>query len=250
MKPHRTKPWLNACPKDPERFAEEVCTVCRTYQYAPILHRVGVHVVCIDEMSGIQALERLHPTLTMKPGLIERREFEYVRHGTQCLIANFEVATGRILAPTVGDTRSEQDFAEHLERLITRDPDAEWVFVTDQLDVHRSESVVRLVAKHVGIDESELGAKYKEGTLKSKISRSAFLTDRTHRIRFVYTPTHCSWLNQIEIWFSILVRRLIRRGNFTSKQDLKEQVLDFIRYFNRILAKPFKWTYAGKVLRR
>lgn len=201
-------------------------------------------------MSGIQALERLHPTLPMKPGLIQRREFEYVRHGTQCLIANFEVATGRILAPTVGDTRSEQDFVEHLERLIARDPDAEWVFVTDQLDIHRSESVVRLVAKHVGIDETKLGAKFKKGTLKSKASRSAFLTDRTHRIRFVYTPTHCSWLNQIEMWFSILVRRLIQRGNFTSKQDLKEQVLDFIRYFNRTMAKPFKWTYAGKVLQR
>lgn len=249
MKPHRTKPWLNACPKDPERFAEQVCTVCRTYAYAPILHRVGVHVVCIDEMSGIQALERLHPTLPVKPGLIERREFEYIRHGTQCLIANLEVAIGKILAPTVGDSRSEQDFAEHLERLLAQDPDAEWVFVTDQLDIHRSESVVRLVARHCGIDESELGTKYKKGALKSKASRSAFLTNRTHRIRFVYTPKHCSWLNQIEIWFSVLVRRLIRRGNFTSKQDLREQLLSFIRYFNDTMARPFKWTYAGKILK-
>ena len=97
-------------------------------------------------MTGIQALERLHPTLPMKPGLVERREFEYVRHGTQCLIANLEVATGQLIKPTVGDTRTEEDFVRHVEQLLAQDPEGEWVLVTDQLDTHRSVSVVRLVA--------------------------------------------------------------------------------------------------------
>ncbi|AJY77849.1 DDE endonuclease [Paenibacillus beijingensis] len=201
-------------------------------------------------MTGIQALERLYPTLPMKPGLVERREFEYVRHGTQCLIANLEVATGQVIRSSVGDTRTEDDFVRHVEQLLAQDPEGEWVLVTDQLDTLRSEGIVRLVARHCGIDETTLGIKGKEGILKSKDSRTAFLRDRSHRIRFVYTPKHCSWLNQIEIWFSILVRSLIRRGNFTSVQDLKEQILAFIQYFNRSMAKPFKWTYAGKVLCR
>ena len=79
-------------------------------------------------------------------------------------------------------------------------------------------------------------------------SRSEFLADPTHRIRFVYVPKHTSWLNQIEIWFSMLVRRVIKRGNFTSTQDLRQKILDFIHYFNQTLAKPFKWTYTGRPL--
>lgn len=223
--------------------------MCRLYHQAPVLHHVGVHVVCMDEMTGIQALERLHPTLPMKVGQVERREFEYIRHGTQCLIANFEVATGQILPSTIGETRTEEDFVKHVERVLALDPKGEWVFITDQLDIHRSESLVRLVARHCDMEGSELGIKRKKGVLKSKESRTVFLTDRTHRIRFVYTPKHCSWLNQVELWFSILMRRLLRRGNFTSVNDLKQQLIEFIAYFNRTMAKPFKWTYWGKVLK-
>jgi transposase len=200
-----------------------------------------------DEMTGIQALERKHPTLPMLPGLIERREFEYIRHGTQSLIANFEVALGKVVAPSIGPTRTEVEFARHVEQTIATDPEAEWAFLVDRLDIHQSEALVRLVAKECQI-ETDLGVKEARGILKSKATRAAFLSEETHRIRFIYTPKHSSWLNQIEIWFSILVRRLLKRGSFTSVEELRERILAFIDYFNATMAKPFKWTYTGRPL--
>ena len=195
----------------------------------------------------MQALERIAPTKPPRPGLVERREFEYKRHGTQCLIANFEVATGQIIEPTVGDTRDEAAFADHIARSIDTDAEGEWIFVVDQLNTHMSESLVRLVARRCGLDD-DLGVKGKSGILKRMDSRREYLADASHRIRFVYTPKHCSWLNQVEIWFSILARRLLRRASFTSRNELRRRVLEFIDYFNRVLAKPFRWTYTGRAL--
>ncbi len=212
------------------------------------MHEAGVHLVSTDEKTGIQALEPIHPTLPMRPGLVERREFEYVRHGTLCLIANFEVATGRVIAPTVGPSRTEGDFVAHIARTVATDPQGGWVFVTDNLDTHQSASLVRYVAEHCSIDAADLGEKGKHGILKSKPTRAAFLTDQIHRIRFVYTPKHSSWMNQVEIWFSILVRRLLKRSSFTSLDDLCQRILAFIDYYNRTMAKAFKWTYAGRPL--
>jgi hypothetical protein len=211
------------------------------------LSRHGVHTVSVDEMTGIQALERIAPTRPMRPGRVERREFEYTRHGTQCLIGNFDVVTGEVIVPTVQPTRTEEDFAGHIQRTVATDPEATWVFVCDNLTTHCSESLVRYVADACDI-EADLGKKGKSGVLKSVETRKAFLTERGHRIRFVYVPKHTSWLNQIEIWFSILVRRVIKRGNFSSKADLREKILAFIDYFNRTMAKPFKWTYTGRPL--
>jgi transposase len=221
--------------------------VCDCYQAAPALHEQGVHTVSVDEMTGIQALERIAPTQPMMAGQVERREFEYRRHGTQCLIGNFDVATGEVIAPTVQATRTEADFARHIAQTVATDREAPWIFLCDNLTTHCSEALVRFVARACGIAE-DLGTKGKSGVLKSVATRKAFLRDAAHRIRFVYIPKHTSWLNQIEIWFSILVRRVIKRGNFTSVADLREKILAFIDYFNRTLAKPFKWTYTGRPL--
>lgn len=195
----------------------------------------------------MQALERYHPTKPMQPGLIERWEYEYKRYGTLTLIANFEVATGQVIAPTLGPTRTEEDFARHLRATVDSDPQAQWIFIMDQLNIHKSESLVRLVAEKCELD-IDLGIKGQSGILQSMETRAAFLSDKSHRIRFVYTPKHTSWLNQVEIWFSILSRRLLKRGSFSSIDALQERVLAFIAYFNATLAKPFKWTYKGRPL--
>lgn len=221
--------------------------LCDTYLNAPQLAAEGAHVISTDEKTGMQALERLHETKPVRPGLVERVEFEYLRHGTLCLMANFDVVTGRIVNPSIGPTRTEVDFVAHIDRAIDTDPDATWIFVADQLNTHVSAGLVESVARRCGIND-DLGVKGKRGVLKSKKTRRAFLEDPSHRIRFVYTPRHCSWLNQVEIWFSILARRLLRRSSFTSLDDLRERVLAFIDYFNAILAKPFRWTYTGRPL--
>ena len=220
--------------------------ICEVYQQAPELAAQGTHVVSSDEKTGIQALERAAPTKPTRPGLVERREFEYIRHGTLCLTANFEVATGKVIAPTVGPTRSEADFCGHVQQTVATDPQAAWMFVVDNLNTHCSESLVRWVAGLQGV--ADLGIKGKDGILHNVASRAAFLADPSHRVRFVYTPKHCSWLNQVEIWFSVLARRALKRASFASLDELRERLLAFIEYFNRLLAKPYRWTYKGRPL--
>ena len=157
-------------------------------------------MVSSDEKTGIQALERKHRTLAPRPGHDEKIEFEYTRHGTLCLIANWDVAKGRFREARIGPTRTEADFVAHIETTVNTDPDAGWVFVVDQLNTHMSEGL------------------------------------------------HCSWLNQVEIWFSILTRRLLKRSSFCSLEDLRDRLVAFIRYFNDVPGKPFKWTYTGRPL--
>jgi transposase len=233
--------------EDEAVFNEEVRAICKLYHQAQELHEQGIHLISIDEKTGIQAIERDHPTQPAETGQVERVEYNYERHGTQALIANFEVATGKIISPTVEDTRTEVDFLLHLQQTVKTDSDGQWIFISDQLNTHKSASLVEWVAKECGIEEN-LGTKGKSGILKNMATRAKFLQDESHRIRFVYTPKHCSWLNQVEIWFGILSRRLLKRGEFKSTAELKERILKFIDFFNETLAKPFRWTYIGKPL--
>lgn len=199
-------------------------------------------------MPGLQALERIAPTQPMKPGQPTRIEYEYKRHGTLCVIGNWDVVLGQMISPTIGTTRTEEDFAQHIRSTIDTDPKAGWVFVVDNLNIHCSETLVRYVAELEGLDEGSLGQKGKTGVLQSVATRQEFLSDPGHRIRFVYLPKHTSWLNQIEVIFGIGARRVLRGGNFVSLEALRNRLTQFIDYFNRTFARPFRWTYTGRPL--
>jgi transposase len=249
IKPHLSRYWLNAPDLGTEQFYEDASEVCEIYAQAEELHEQGVHIISTDENSGIQAIERDHKTHPAEPNKQGKEliEHNYTRHGTLCLFGNFEVATGKIIAPTVNPTRTEKDFAKHLAQTVSLDPEGKWIFIMDQLNTHMSESLVKWVAKVCNIQDN-LGVKGVSGILKSKITRKEFLTESSHRIRIVYTPRHASWLNQIEIWFSIISRRLLKRGSFASIDELQHRILEFIKFFNETMAKPFKWTYRGRPL--
>ena len=209
-----------------------------------------MHVYSTDEKMGIQAKEHANPKKLMTPGQVEQVEHEYKRRGVSGLIASRNVTTGEIVNPLIQKTRTEPDFAAHIRGTIQLNPDDKHIFIVDGLNTHKSETLVRMVAEIEGIDEATLGVKEKSGILKSMESRAAFLSDPSHQIVFVYTPKHCSWLNQIECWFSILTRYLLNhRSSFVSVDDLEQKIRKFIEYYNQFLKKPFKWNYKGKLLR-
>ncbi len=225
---------------------EKIVEGCEVYASAPQRAKQGERTISLDELTGVQALERKHPDLPMQPGHVLRREFEYIRHGTLSWFINFDVVTGQVIEPSFGPTRTEEDALAHLHRLVVSDPQAtKWHIVLDNLNTHQSESLVLWVAEREKIAVETLGVKGKSGILRSMESRAAFLHDPAHQVVFHYTPKHASWMNQVEIWLSILVRKLLKRGNFRSLDDLRDQILAFIAYYNRTMAKPIKWTYTG-----
>ena len=191
LQPHHRRYWLNANPDDPVEFEAQVKAICQLHLEAQALDTQGIHLMSTDEMTGIQALERAMPTHPMTFNQPERQEFESIRHGTLSLIANWDIARGGVLTPSIGPTRGEYDFANHIARPIETAPEDAWIFIVDQLNTHQSASLVRLVAACCHL-EQDLGIKGKSGVLKSMATRAAFLADPTHRIRFVYVPKHTS----------------------------------------------------------
>jgi transposase len=178
LQPHKSRYWLNTKEKDPQQFQEKVEQVCTCYLEAPRLYaEANTHTVCTDEMTGLQALERVARTLPMQPGHRECREFEYQRHGTTTLIGNFHVVTGQLLAPTLRPTRTEADFVQHIAQTVATDPSASWVFVVDNLNIHASAGLVQWVAATCGI-EQDLGKK-RPTRRAARAGRAAAVSERT-----------------------------------------------------------------------
>jgi len=247
LKPQHRKGWCFTTEEDQELFNSQVQQVCQTYlQAAERQQSENTHTVCVDEMTSLQANERRAETKLPKPDQIGKIECQYTRHGTLSLTGSWDVVAGKMTKTTVNETRNSDDFALHIRQTVATDPDANWDFVMDNLNTHSGEPIVRTVAELIGLDQVDLGDKKKRrGILGSTASRRQFLTDPSHRIRFVFIPKHSSWLNQIEIIFGVIAKRVMRHGNFTSKNDLREKLLSFIEYFNRTFAKPVDWTWDG-----
>lgn len=202
-------------------------------------------MLSIDEKTGLQALERLAGRAPESKGAHVRKEFEYVRHGTTGLMAAVDVASGQVVSHRLHATRNEQDFLTFIKATVAKfAKEDQIVILADQLNTHQSESLVRWVAEQTGF-EGDLGTKGFKGILKSMQSRQAFLENENHRIRFVYTPKHCSWLNPIENWFAKLQRHVINKGIFASVDALKNRIEGYISFYNRCLCKPLNWTFKG-----
>jgi hypothetical protein len=239
LKPHRCTQWLHS---DDPAFEAKALHIARLYLDAPRLYQQGELVLCVDEKTSIQALERKYPGRPMAAGRPERREFEYLRHGTRCLIASLLVPTGQILGD-VSVRRTSRDFGRHLRHIAEQFPEARrFHWVMDNLNTHWNLPLCRLIARLSGLP-------FEPNKLRTGVQRRAFLTDPEHKHVLHFTPKHGSWLNQIEIWFGVLQRRVIRRGNFRSKADLTRKILDYIVYYNTHLAHPYRWTYTGQPLK-
>ena len=245
IKPHLSRYWLNPKIENEEEFNKIVKAICDIYLMTTQFAKNNTRVVSVDEKSGMQIIEHTVPNKPVVIGSVEKIEHEYKRNGTLTLIASYDVASGKLIKSSIGPTRNETDFVNHIRDTVKIDPNSKWLFVMDNLNIHMSEELVIEIAKLINY-KGELGVKGISGILKSMPSRSTFLSDQSHPIRIQYTPVHCSWLNQIETWFSKLSRKVLRRGSFITAESLKKAVENFILYYNDTMAKPCKWTYTGK----
>ena len=240
LKPHKMEYWLNS--HDPD-FDEKARDICKLYVDAPQLYQQGRLVICCDEKTGMQILERKHPSKPVIAGVPERREHEYIRHGTRVLINSFVVPTGQI-AWTIGQTRTSQDYAAHLRHTVTQLPDMErYDWVMDNLNTHWSLEVCALIAEWCDVP-------FDPKALRHGPARRAFLTDPSHKHVFHFTPKHGSWLNQVELWFGVLQRRFLTRGEFSSATEFEQRLTAYLEDYNASYAHPYRWTYTGQPLVR
>jgi len=236
IKPHRWHYWLNS--NDPQ-FEAKMQELVGLYLQAVAMYQRGEVLLCVDEKTSIQALERKHPAVLGQAGTLTKIEYEYTRHGTRCLTAGFEVATGQVLG-MLTPNRPAEVFAAFVRQACDRYAQASGLhLVVDNLNTHYHLLTCQLIADLCDCDP---------GPLQTGAQRKQFLTDPSKRVVFHFTPTHASWLNQIEIWFSTLARKVLRRGDFSSLEDLEKKILAFLDYHNTYLAKPYRWTYTGKPL--
>ena len=240
LKPHKSEYWLNSHDED---FDAKARHICHLYAQALEVYHQGRLVICCDEKTGMQVLERKAPTKPAQPGRRERREHEYIRHGTRVLINALAVATGQI-AWTIGTTRTATDFVAHLQRAYHRWPAMQrYDWVMDNLNTHWSLDVCRLVARWCKVP-------FEPQKLKTGPQRRAFLTDPSHRHVFHFTPKHGSWLNQAELFFGVVQRRFLARGSFPSAKDFARRLERFLQEYNARHAHPYRWTYTGEPLVR
>ena len=249
LHPHKSQYWLHSKEKDEDgiSYIIKVQHINSLYATAEMIRKLtsdgsecDYRIYSFDEMTGIQALMRIHPDKPSIPGMDAKIEFEYKRMGTVSWIGFYDVVTGRVADPYLKKTRTEEDFVEAISAIIASEPDKHYTFCGDNLNIHVSASLVEYVAHEIGYT-GDLGVKNVRGILKNVESRVAFLTDPTHRIRFMFVPKHCSWLNQIEILFGIVNQKYLKRTSFESVEDLINGLIEFIKQYNDLYAHHFKW---------
>ncbi|MEM6379785.1 MAG: transposase [Bacteroidota bacterium] len=237
--------WLFPKIEDWGVFVLRVALVCQFILDSVLRKYPNRHVISIDEKTGIQAIERAKGTAPKSKGAYQRVEYEYIRNGTTTLIAANNVENGQVINYHMGDTRNETDYADFVKSTVNALPEMDQVVIlSDQLNTHVSQTLVRWIAECEGYNE-DLGIKGRKGILKNMVTRRNFLEKEEHRIRFVFTPKHCSWLNPIENWFAKLQRHVISKGNFSSVQELQTKVEAYIAFYNKYLAKPLRWKFKG-----
>jgi len=232
IKPHKWRYWLNS--PDPE-FEAKMFHIVGLYLHPP---EDGI-LLCLDEKTAIQALERKYPDKPVKPASACLREHSYVRHGTRDLLAALEVSTGKITGRL-----HEGHSSPYWEAFITGiavhySQEQKLHLIQDNGSTHSTPGLCQTVAKLCKVPLPEL---------KTQADRRAWLSKNDKRIVFHYLPTHASWLNQIEIWFSVLSKRFLKRSSFHSLTELRQKLYQFIQYYNLEFAHPYAWTYKGKPL--